>query len=81
MVFQIVDHVLKISYALVVLPAFNPSTWEAEAGRSQGVWGQSGLQSERLHSPFLQYTPLTPTPSPPTPSSSTLPQKKEEKKK
>ena len=26
--------------------AFNPSTWEAEAGRSLWVWGLPGLQSE-----------------------------------
>jgi hypothetical protein len=31
---------------VVVTYPFNPSTQEAEAGRSLWVWGQPGLQSE-----------------------------------
>jgi hypothetical protein len=29
-----------------VVHAFNPSTWEAEAGRFFLIWGQPGLQSK-----------------------------------
>jgi hypothetical protein len=29
----------------MVAHAFNPSTWEAEAGRCPGVWSQPGLHS------------------------------------
>ena len=28
------------------MQSFNPSTWEAEVGKSLWGWGQSGLQSE-----------------------------------
>jgi hypothetical protein len=33
----------------LVVHTFNPSTWEAAANRSLGVWGQAGLQAVSGH--------------------------------
>jgi hypothetical protein len=35
-----------MDYWAVVAQTFNPSTWEAEAGRSLWMWSQPGLQSK-----------------------------------
>jgi hypothetical protein len=45
-------YVKNFSQLGVVAHAFNPNTWEAEAGRS-GVQGQPGLQSEFQDSQVL----------------------------
>lgn len=37
----------------MVVHGFGPSTWEAKAGGSLWVWGQSSLQSKLLISKFI----------------------------
>ena len=39
-----------VAHQAEVVHTFNPSTWQSEAGRSQGAEGQPGLQGELLYS-------------------------------